>query len=180
MCSSNPAQFCEVRSGSAKRRRREPRPTRAIFLRSCWTRAGEYRQPTVAVKTALHADCGAGRPLLEWGGQPRRSGRVISAGAERVTAENAAEAFPGSPSRAIFPHRLNHVVAARRFVAADRAQPGADEQLVGADRSDERILRELPKHCSEAFHAICIVQGSDSFFPIAYSLRPSAYSLLGP
>src|SRR5262245_9036408 len=66
------------------------------------------------------------------------SRRVVAVGAEGVTAANAQSPPPGTAQTAVLSHRRDHVAAASGIVAAVRAEPGADQQLVQAHQRDQR------------------------------------------
>lgn len=53
-----------------------------------------------------------------------------------MTLQNPLHALPRSFKRAVFLHRLNEILAARRSEAAVGAEPGADAVLVDPHQAD--------------------------------------------
>ena len=63
--------------------------------------------------------------------------RVVSAGMPGVAAADAADAFPGSDDRAVFPHRANEIAAAARLKSALPAENRTERPLVDADEQNQ-------------------------------------------
>ena len=94
----------------------------------------------------------AGKLASSMCGASCRLGRIVAAGVEWMTAQDAAHAAPGSADRPVFVHGFDEERAARGRVAAVRSQPGADQQLIAADSQHEESAGHQVHKTGGMFH----------------------------